>query len=627
MDQKNTSQLASGGTLPEITSLLSAHGTGIWLYDHASERLDFVNDLPAILGFDQSGITYGDMAGMRSFIHPDDLPRFNEAFDQTLERAGNKTSVEYRMTGSNGEELWIKERMYSFAGGEKGMKVVSCSSRAGRERLLEEEVASLETRYRKLVNTLPDFIFVFDKDFVFNDIIMPDSMSLLHPREELIGSCARKIFSPEVSDLYVSNIRECLRTGQMKEIEYFLDMFGIRYYFQARIVPFENGLVFALIRDIGDRVRRMEELLEARKKAEDADRMKSAFLANMSHEIRTPLNAIVGFTEVIASEDDPVLRAEYMEIVRTNNELLLQLINDILDLSRIESGKCEINFKETDIHILIDEVDKIQRLKMKPGVDFLTECPDTEIHVLTDHKRVTQVLFNFLSNAVKNTRTGSITLRVELIDNHIKFSVIDTGCGIAADRLKTIFNRFEKVNDFVQGTGLGLAISQSLVERLGGEIGVESELGTGSTFWFTLPYSDTQSGGNTECNATNAPQPKRILVVESSDESYRFIENTLTKAYVDVGILHAHNGEEAVNSFILDKPSLIIINTHMPAVNLSSIEAIKKIRAISSVVPIIAITSSSFYMERQWALESGANDIIPEPFSSTKLREAVLAFL
>ncbi len=486
----------------------------------------------------------------------------------------------------------------------------------------EKHIRELEDKYNKLVNSLmPDFIFVFDTEMVFHDIILPAGMSLLHPREELLGTSGRAIFTPEVCDLYISNIRDCLATGQMREIEYYLAMGEVKYYFQARIVPYGTETVSCLIRDIGDRVRRMDELMAARKKAEDADRMKSAFLANMSHEIRTPLNAIVGFAEVLSVENDPEAREQYMEVVRTNNNLLLQLINDILDLSRIESGKYEMHFEQINAPTLLEEVELTCRMKMKPGVELKVVSPDRDITVLTDHNRITQVLYNFFSNAIKNTDIGSITIMLEEIEGYLRFSVADTGRGIPADRLPTIFNRFEKVNEFVQGTGLGLSICQSIIQRLGGEIWVTSTEGQGSTFYFTIPHRSITPQDAEEA-AGNASSRKKIVVGEDYEVAASLIRSVLG---ADYEVLISSRGEEAVNLAIQHRPAMVLLDMQLPDIN--GIDAVKKIRSVLQTVPIIALTSGSYYMERQWALENGCNDIIPKPLTESKIREIVLAFI
>ena len=232
------------------------------------------------------------------------------------------------------------------------------------------------------------------------------------------------------------------------------------------------------------------ELIAAKERAEESNRLKSAFLANISHEIRTPLNAIVGFSEIIAVTESEEEKMEYLEIIQKNSNLLLQLINDILDLSRIESGKSEMHFQQVEIAGLVEEVEKVHQLKMKSNVELKVIRPEGEYWTSTDRNRVMQVLFNFLSNAIKNTEKGSITLGLKHEGPWLKLYVSDTGCGISKEKLPQIFTRFEKLNDFVQGTGLGLSICKSIVERLGGRIEVTSELGQGSMFALYLPYQE-----------------------------------------------------------------------------------------------------------------------------------------
>lgn len=226
-----------------------------------------------------------------------------------------------------------------------------------------------------------------------------------------------------------------------------------------------------------------------RERAEELDRLKSAFLANMSHEIRTPLNAIVGFSQLLAETDDPEERHEFVEIIDSNNRMLLQLISDILDLAKIESGTMDFKFADMSIKEVINEIVTSFRIKMPDNVALIAPKDSPECQIYSDRMRLTQVISNFLNNAIKYTSEGCITLAYEIISDEIKFSVTDTGDGMSQEIQAHIFDRFYKGNTFKQGTGLGLSICETIVNRLGGRIGVNSELGKGSTFWFTHPYS------------------------------------------------------------------------------------------------------------------------------------------
>lgn len=233
------------------------------------------------------------------------------------------------------------------------------------------------------------------------------------------------------------------------------------------------------------------KLIAARDKAEELDRLKSAFLANMSHEIRTPLNAIVGFSCLLTETEDMKDRKQYMAIVQENTELLLQLISDILDLSKMESGAFEFVKSDTDVNLLCSEIIRSLRMKVPAGVELVFEECLPGCHVWADKNRLNQVISNFINNALKFTFSGSITLGYyRQTDGYLRFYVRDTGMGIPKNKIKTVFDRFVKLNSFVHGTGLGLSICKSLVEQMGGTIGVESEEGEGSCFWFTYPYQE-----------------------------------------------------------------------------------------------------------------------------------------
>lgn len=233
------------------------------------------------------------------------------------------------------------------------------------------------------------------------------------------------------------------------------------------------------------------KLIAARDKAEELDRLKSAFLANMSHEIRTPLNAIVGFSSLLTETEDMKDRKQYMAIVQENTELLLQLISDILDLSKMESGAFEFVKSDTDVNLLCSEIIRSLRMKVPAGVELVFEECLPGCHVWADKNRLNQVISNFINNALKFTFSGSITLGYyRQADGYLRFYVRDTGMGIPKNKIKTVFDRFVKLNSFVHGTGLGLSICKSLVEQMGGTIGVESEEGEGSCFWFTYPYQE-----------------------------------------------------------------------------------------------------------------------------------------
>ena len=252
--------------------------------------------------------------------------------------------------------------------------------------------------------------------------------------------------------------------------------------------PEENEIeIIGINYDITELKETEAELIQARDKAEMMDRLKSAFLANMSHEIRTPLNAIVGFSDLLVETEELSERQEYIKIVRENNELLLQLISDILDLSKIEAGTFEFTNGDVDVNLLCEDIVRSMGMKAKEEVELVFDDHLPVCHVISDRNRIHQVISNFVNNAMKFTSEGSIHVGYKLKDGELEFYVEDTGIGIEKEQLPHIFERFVKLNSFVHGTGLGLSICQSIVEQLGGRIGVDSEKGKGSRFWFTIP--------------------------------------------------------------------------------------------------------------------------------------------
>jgi len=615
----------------KVKSVLAAHQIALWEIHIETLECTFTEEYFTTLGLDKAGIYYRNLEEFCSFIHPEDKHLASlDGFQKKLECFEESSVLRVRCIGVHGEIVWLEDRLLSVEKDADGKpeRLLCYTVNVTEQNEREAHILRIEERNRKIIEAIPEFIFILDDNFFITDVLMSSDTVLLHPVELLKGADGRTIYSPEVSDLFLRSIHQCLEDGQLKEIEYPLDVDNCeRHYFQARISPFEDNKVMALIHDIGDRVQRSNELIEAKQRAEEADRMKSVFLANMSHEIRTPLNAIVGFSEIIALTEDEKEKAEYLNIIQKNSNLLLQLINDILDLSRIESGKSEMNIQLTEMTGLIDEVEKVHRLKMKTGIRFNVVRPEEEIWTMADRNRITQVLFNFLSNAIKNTYEGSITLGLTVEEEWLKIYVTDTGCGIPKEKLPLIFNRFEKLNDFVQGTGLGLPICQSIVERLGGKIHVESEMGVGSTFVMILPYQQSLldlDGGTLEGISMDhrTDGRKKILIAEDTESNFMQINILLKKDYT---ISWVTNGEEAVNSFLRERPDLILMDIRMPIMN--GIQATEKIRAISLDLPIIAVTANAFLIEQQQALAAGCNDIIAKPYTYERLKETIIKYI
>ena len=252
----------------------------------------------------------------------------------------------------------------------------------------------------------------------------------------------------------------------------------------------EENMVLT-VHDITQLKQAEKQLTLAKEKAENADLSKSTFLANMSHEIRTPLNAITGFAEILASANTEEEKAQYQEIIKMNADLLLQLVNDILDMSKIEAGTLEFVYTKVDINLLLSDLRQLFQMRVNDAggnIQIIADPGLPACTIETDRNRIAQVLSNFTTNAIKFTQKGTISIGYEARDTELYFYVTDTGSGIPADKLPEVFGRFVKLNKDKKGTGLGLSISKTIVNKLEGQIGADSVEGKGSTFWFTIPY-------------------------------------------------------------------------------------------------------------------------------------------
>lgn len=397
----------------------------------------------------------------------------------------------------------------------------------------------------------------------------------------------------------------------------------------AYMVQNRDEKVLLTVRDITRLKKVQEELEVARRVAEVAGEQKTAFLANMSHEIRTPLNAIVGFAGLLSNASESE-RNSYVEIIKGNTNMLLQLVNDILDMSKIEAGTLEFIYSDTDVNQIMRELEGIFRLRLEEAdspvrIVFEPCLPVCFIH--TEKNRVSQVLSNFLSNAFKYTKEGSITLGYKVREDDIYFYVQDTGAGIPAGKVDKVFERFMKLDAKKQGTGLGLSISRTIIKKLGGEIGVFSEYGKGSTFWFTLPVkpfdflplqqrtedvSETVEFNETEYDA--GAVRRTILIAEDMDDNYLLYKIYLEKHY---DLIRATNGEEAVSKYLECNPDIILMDIGMPVVD--GYQATDAIRQLSSDIPIVAVTAFAYDEDRRKVMSRGFNGYLSKPLNKDEL--------
>ena len=427
------------------------------------------------------------------------------------------------------------------------------------------------------------------------------------------------------------------KSGQVESILFNLDNKHVIEVFATPIFNEQGDVDGVVIRvdDVTERQHMIGELEKARSRAEQSDKLKSAFLANMSHEIRTPLNAIVGFSDLLMVTEDQEEKEEFIQIINANNELLLKLINDILDLSKIEAGSVELKYEDFDLAVYFNELAaSMHHRVVNPQVRLVPVNPYETCTVRLDKNRLAQILTNFVTNAIKYTSKGTIEMGYEKIDENIRLYVRDTGIGIPEDKKDKVFHRFEKLDEFAQGTGLGLSICKAIVEACRGEIGFESEFDKGSLFWAVLPCQFKSVGSESTSSRRNNEKdadkenvldseetkkvPTRVLVVEDIQSNFFLVSSILKNK---CQLLHAPNGLEAVEIVRTQPVDLVLMDMKMPVMDGRT--ATSEIRKFNAEIPIIALTAHAFDADRVAALKAGCDDYLVKPINGAKLMQTL----
>lgn len=498
-----------------------------------------------------------------------------------------------------------------------------------------DELRELNLLLDGILNNIPVYLFVKDPEnelrYLYWNKAFADHSGI--PAAKAIGHTDYEIFpSHEDAEKFLKDDLELLRTHKRIDMqETYLTATGEARIVQTlkALVPMEGRepLLIGISWDVTNLQNIEQELIKARIKAEQSDRLKSAFLANMSHEIRTPLNAIVGFSQLLPAAETVEEKKLYSDIINQNSDILLQLINDILDISKIEAGTLEYVKRPMNLGEACRTIYTIHKERVKEGVTLIFDNGEEDLLIEGDPNRIMQVITNFITNAGKFTYTGEIRFGFERMEQKIRVYVKDTGIGIEPEKVDHIFDRFVKLNSFAQGTGLGLSICRMIIEKIGGEIGVTSELGKGSTFYFTIPCEEVGEPGKLfkvtksgyESNQVNqSQQVKKILVAEDVESNFILLKNLIGKEYT---LLWAKDGFEAVEMYKQYQPDLILMDIKMP--RMDGFEATHIIRSYSKEIPIIALTAYAFDTDKELALEAGCNDFVTKPVSEKILRRVL----
>ncbi len=596
---------------------------GYWTYNTATRTIRYEGFVGVVMDIETEEVV--SLEGYLEHVHPEDKKKFTDV----LERADMaEEACEFRI---------VKDRTYYLK-----LKIVSVYHDHNGDTIIEGYVQNIDDivlrwdRMKMLslaLDSSNDGIFAtkMDGTMVFGNKFCRKQCNLTMD-EDITKYKAYEVLpkfeNKEAWEVFIGRLKE-----NNNAIQYVWDAGKLRedmVSFDCSSFIFRNDygedLIWHLCRDVSERLRHEIELKKAKEKAEESDRLKSAFISNMSHEIRTPLNSIVGFSTIMADIDREEERSQYLDIIESSNKRLLMLIDEVLDLSKIESGTLKFHYSRVEVNDLCREIQASHQL-CSSSTMLLLDLPDGKLFMKLDKNRVTQVISNLIDNAFKFMKQGSVTLGYRMIPGFVEFFVKDVGIGIPEDKLEVIFDRFERVDHFVPGTGLGLSICKSIVERMGGDISVTSEVGVGSVFSFRIPMEDARTEdekNEIKPRLTSVPRKKTkekatILVAEDDEDNYALIRAMIGREFQ---LLHAKNGNEVIELFETKHPDLILMDMKMPGLN--GLEAAMAIRRKSPAhPPIIAVSAYAYEKDRKELLENGCDDFLAKPLNRETLLDTL----
>ncbi len=567
-------------------------------------------------------------------IHPDDKEKIVTILAESIQLKSPKYA-EFRIIRPNGEIRFVRASATVITDNKGNVtnsigvtKDITEFKKAEQELIIAKEKAEEnEAKFKSIFDFSPQPISISSLSGELIEVNNKLCEISKYSKDELLGNTTIDLgfYSAETRVTFLNTIKE---TGQAKNLELkFNDKNknGIDTLTNATIIKL-NGIprLLSMVTDITKRKKAEAETIKAKEKAEESDRLKTEFINNMSHEIRTPMNGILGFSELLSSQDlTPEKQKNYINIIQNSGKQLMRIIDDILEISKLGTKQVKAIDEKISLNDLLLELFSIFDIKAKENKTPLylkKGLSDEESVILTDSSKLSKILSNLLENAVKFTNTGSIEFGYKLIQNKIEIFVKDSGVGIKPEKQEIIFERFSQeeknVSEHRGGLGLGLSIAKENAELLGGKITLESEKGKGSTFFITIPYKPAKDNNITEIKNKKMENKKTntILVVEDEEVNYIYIETLLEYFEKDIIVLHATDGKQAVD-LCRERPDIdfVLMDLKMPIMN--GYEATTEIKKFRPNMPIIAQTAYSTPEEKAKALTAGCDDFISKPIS------------
>lgn len=602
---------------------------GIWEWNVETNETHFSNRFYEILGFEKKSNTILTYEDWESRIHPKDKLQVLQAIKDHLEY-GHDYNVEYRHLHKSNEYRWqnsIGKALFDNKG--KPIRMIGSIRDINNRIIAKEELNDERNLLKNILESMSDAFVSIDTNWCYTYMNSKAEVMSGKKSDDLIGKNIWDVHPEVVGQPFQLNYEKVMNE---KVIIYMEEYYPpLDKWFKNSICPTENGISI-FFNDITHQKQTELELVKAKDKAEESDRLKSAFLANMSHEIRTPMNGILGFSSLLSEPGlDKEEQQEYIKLIQISGARMLNLISEIIDISKIESGMMELNIEETNVNSRMNFVYELLKLDAEQkSIELIYNSKHLSgLYLMTDSEKLYAILTNLVKNAIKYTDKGTIEFGYTIKDEYVEFFVKDTGIGIPKERQASIFERFIQVDianiQARQGAGLGLAIAKAFVKLLGGKIWLESQEGKGTTFYFTLPINPVITEKTPKLNSNYIVENQKkvqlisklkILIADDDSISRKLIMKTVHEFGKE--IIEAKNGLEAVEK-LKQNPDidLILMDIQMPVMN--GYEAIQEIRQFNP--DVIIITQSAFGLsgDREKAIKSGSNDYITKPIDKNEL--------